>query len=95
MLSTVLKLPEEIQQDIATKAKALRRSKKISQKELSNRSGVSFGSIKRFEISGKISLDSLLKIALVLDSLAPFEQLFMPDTSLPKSLDELMKKSDL
>ena len=41
------------------------------------------GSLKRFEKSGQISLDSLLKIAFTLKSLAEFEQLF-PAKEIPK-----------
>lgn len=48
------------------------------------------GSLKRFEKSGQISLDSLLKIAFTLKSLAEFEQLF-PAKEIPKSLDDLFK----
>lgn len=43
---------------------------------LADKSGVSYGSIKRFESIGEISLTSLLKIAIVLDCTDEFEQLF-------------------
>ena len=39
----------------------------ISQEKLSSMSGVSYGSIKRFETTGQISLISLTKIAMALD----------------------------
>ena len=39
----------------------------ISENELSSMSGVSYGSIKRFETTGQISLISLTKIAMALD----------------------------
>ena len=48
----------------------------MSQKSLSEKSGVSLGSIKRFETSGEISLKHLLKLALVLDALDEFHNLF-------------------
>ena len=38
-----------------------------SQEKLSSMSGVSYGSIKRFEATGQISLISLTKIAMALD----------------------------
>ena len=53
-----------------------RKDMKITQKKLSDISGVSYGSIKRFELTGEISLRSLLKIASKLDSLEDFEKLF-------------------
>ncbi|MEM9858835.1 MAG: helix-turn-helix transcriptional regulator, partial [Bacteroidota bacterium] len=72
------------------RAKALRKAHGLSQSQLAEKSGVSFGSIKRFERSGKISLESLLKIAFVLDALASFEQLFPPKPFMPGSLDEII-----
>lgn len=51
---------------IAKREKALRRRRKISQEELSRISGVSLGSIKRFETSGHISLVSLARISMAL-----------------------------
>lgn len=84
------KLPKELILDIASRAKSLRKIHGFSQAELAERSGVSMGSLKRFEKSGQISLDSLLKIAFTLKSLAEFEQLF-PAKEIPKSLDDLFK----
>ena len=71
-----LKTPYEVSIKIAEKAKAKRKYMKLTQQQLSDKSGVSLGSLKRFERTGEISLSSLLKIALVLDSLKEFERLF-------------------
>lgn len=54
----------------------LRRRKKISQKELAARSGVSLGSLKRFEQTGEISLQSLTKLAIALGVEGELETLF-------------------
>ena len=70
------KTPKEIDRDIAGRIRSIRRRRKISQKRLSEKSGVSLGSVKRFESSGEISLLSLLKIATVLDCADGFEALF-------------------
>ncbi len=48
----------------------------ITQKELSNKSGVSYGSIRRFESTGNISLTSLLKISNTIGLLIDFNELF-------------------
>ena len=45
-------------------------------KSLSEKLGVSLGSIKRFENSGEISLKHILKLTLVLDALDEFHNLF-------------------
>ena len=71
-----LKNPYDVSIKIAEKAKAARKYMKLTQQQLSDKSGVSLGSLKRFERTGEIFLSSLLKIALVLDSLKKFERLF-------------------
>ncbi|MCR4674653.1 MAG: helix-turn-helix domain-containing protein [Lachnospiraceae bacterium] len=62
----VWETPEEIDKALAGRFREIRRRRKISQQELSNTSGVSYGSIKRFESTGNISLSSLTKLALAL-----------------------------
>ena len=57
---------EEVIKDIAKRLKNIRKEKKISQEQLWYLSGVSLGSIKRFERTGNISLVSLVKIAFAL-----------------------------
>lgn len=93
MLSLNILTPEEHLTQIAEHAKNKRLSLNLSQQNLSLRSGVSLGSIKRFERSGKISLESLLKLALVLKSLESFNSLFAKDPleSFP-SIDAILKQ---
>ena len=67
MINLYQKTWTEINNDIAQKIVRLRKRKKITQKQLAARSGVSLGSLKRFEQSGEISLQSLTKIAIALD----------------------------
>ena len=56
--------------------KVARKSKKLTQKQLAERTDVSYGSIRRFERTGEISLLSLVKIANALDCLEDFNELF-------------------
>jgi transcriptional regulator with XRE-family HTH domain len=49
-----------------------------TQKELARRSGVSYGSIKRFETKCEISFHSLVKLAFYLDCLDGVDNLFLP-----------------
>ncbi len=67
---------EEINQKLAMRIRCVRRRRKISQEKLSSMSGVSFGSLKRFEATGKISLLSLTKLALALGCADEIRQLF-------------------
>jgi len=89
MLSFLPKTPHDITEELRAKFKARRKSLNYTQDELSSRSGVSLGSLKRFESSGKISLESLLKLALVLECLEDFSGLCEVDEKIPKSLDEI------
>ena len=80
----------EINNDIAQKIVRLRKRKKITQKQLAARSGVSLGSLKRFEQSGEISLQSLTKIAIALDVEGELENLFenVPFASIEEVMNE-------
>lgn len=92
MISINLFTPQEMLKTIASKAKAKRLSLNLSQQTVSERSGVSYGVLKKFERTGQISLASLLKLALALGALHDFAQLFAP--SKPEeavSLDALIK----
>lgn len=60
------KTPKEIQLEIAKNVRMKRKDLKLTQEKFAEKSGVSFGSIKRFENTGEISLFSLVKIAMVL-----------------------------
>ena len=89
----MIKLPSEIMQDIAASARARRLALNLTQEGLRVRSGVSLGTIKKFERTGKISLESLLTIAMALGATREFESLF-PIMPLPGalSLDALLKQ---
>ena len=76
MISLYQKTWKEINNEVASNVQKLRKRKKISQKELAERSGVSLGSIKRFEQTGEISLQSLTKIAIALRAEDELELLF-------------------
>ena len=67
MINLYQKTWKEINNEIADRLVKLRKRKKITQKELAVKSGVSLGSLKRFEQSGEISLQSLTKLAIALD----------------------------
>lgn len=82
------KNPSDLLREIALKHKTLRKQTGLSQSDLASRSGVSFGSIKRFEATGQISLVSLLKLAAILHRLNDFDKLFEPIENL-EEIDKL------
>lgn len=61
---------------IVERMKKRRKQMKLSQKQLSQKSGVTYASLRRFEATGEISFSSLLKIAHALDALKDFENIF-------------------
>ncbi|MCL2720980.1 MAG: helix-turn-helix domain-containing protein [Treponema sp.] len=78
----------DIKQRLSQRIRIRRREGKISQAELAGKSGVSLGSIKRFENSGEISLTSLLRIAVVLGYETDFDRLF--ERKNYQSIDEII-----
>lgn len=73
---TLFKQPNDVKMELAQKIKRIRKSKGYTQQELAKRTQVSYGSIKRFEQTGEISLIHLLEIARILDVLEDFDLLF-------------------
>ena len=72
------KLPSDILISISQNVVILRKEKGWTQLDLAEKSDVSYGSIKRFEQSGQISFESLLKIAESLNRLSEFENILLP-----------------
>ena len=90
MLSFLPKNSSDIMQELKVKFKERRRTLGYTQSELATRSGVSLGSLKRFESSGQISLESLLKLALILECLEDFEEVCLAKKKIPQSIEELL-----
>lgn len=72
----IFETTEEIMLGVANRFKKLRKTKKISQKDMALMSNVSYGTIKRFETSGEISLHSLIKLCVSLDVVDEIQKLF-------------------
>ena len=73
-----LRTPDQISTDLAERLRDLRLAKGWRQVTLAERSGVSLGSLRRFEASGRVSLQNLLKLAFALGRLDDFEDLLQP-----------------
>lgn len=84
-----LKTPDEINTEIAGRIREIRRMRKMSQETLASRSGVSLGSVKRFESTGQISLISLTKISIALGLDKDLERLF--DAPQYSSIEEVIR----
>ena len=91
-LLNVIKSPKEISQDLADRVKQNRIRRNFTQQELAERSGVSFGSVKRFEQTGEISLKHLIMISKVLRCSPQFDLLFPVHQY--ESMEELLKEKE-
>ncbi len=82
---------EELDKKIADRVRQIRKRRSISQQKLAEMSNVSYGSVKRFESTGQISLISLTKIATALGIADDLRNLF---TEIPyRNIQEVINES--
>jgi transcriptional regulator with XRE-family HTH domain len=94
MLSINIQTPISVMQQLKERFREKRLFMELTQEGLAKRSGVSLGSVKRFESSAEISLKSLLKISLVLECLDDFTEIAQEKPQQVGSIDELLKVKD-
>ena len=90
MRSYVWETAEEINAALAERMRTIRKRRGISQQQLSEESGVSYGSLKRFESTGQISLLSLTRLAMALNCTDQIKNLFADVPYL--SMEEVMRE---
>ena len=79
---------EEMNLALAKRLRGIRKRRGYSQEALSEMSGVSYGSLKRFETTGQISLLSLTKLTVALGCADEIRRLF---TDVPyRSIEEVI-----
>ncbi len=76
MVAFVWETPEEINLALSGRLCGIRKRQGLSQRQLAEKSNVSFGSIKRFETSGQISLIFLTKLAVALNCADEIKSIF-------------------
>ncbi|MBR5910807.1 MAG: helix-turn-helix transcriptional regulator [Bacteroidales bacterium] len=91
ILSFDIVSPEGKAKALAQRAKTRRLEMNLTQEGLSMRSGLPLATYRRFERTGKISLDGLLHVAYALDALNDFDQVFA--THKYATLDEAINAS--
>ena len=84
----MINTPNTIAQQVAKNFRNARKKMKITIKELSERSGVSYSSIRRFEKTGEISFMSLIKIASILNMENQIADLF--PQPMPTTIEEVL-----
>ena len=92
IFNDLMKTPETYLLQIAQRERMIRKKNRFSRKYLSKKSNVSYGSLKRFEETGNISLASLIKIAIALDCVEDFETLFR--ARMPESIEDIINGTD-
>ena len=89
ILSLIGRTPDEMMRSISQRVKERRLEKNFTQMTLASRAGLTLASYRRFELTGEISLRSLVMIASALDMTSEFETLFSTPTY--QSIDQLLK----
>lgn len=90
MLTFSMTSPADVIKGISERIRRRRLDLELTQRELAARAGVSYGSLRLFEETGKISLEALVKLAFVLEGEAEFEHLFPPRP--PKTIDDVVDR---
>ena len=82
---------EEMDAALAKRIRGIRKRRRLTQQDLSERSGVSLGTLKRFETTGQISLLSLTKLAIALGCEKEIRSLF--DNVVYESIEEVIDEN--
>lgn len=86
----IFETPSDIAIKMAQKLKSIRKRRKITQKQLAARSNVSYATLRKFEKTGQISLESFIKISMELGLLNELSNLFSDPTY--NSIDEVINE---
>lgn len=87
------KTPQELRMELAERFSKLRLLRNLSRKSLSEASGVPAISIKKFEHTGEISMQSFIALSIALDKVADIESLYQKSD--PQNVEELKNKNRL
>ena len=68
--------PTDVTKRLADKIKSIRKRKKITQKQLAARSNVSYATLRKFEKTGQVSLESFVKLSMELGLVSELNHLF-------------------
>ena len=86
----IFETPSDVAIKMAQKLKSIRKRRKITQKQLAARSNVSYATLRKFEKTGQISLESFIKISMELGLLNELSNLFSDPTY--NSIEEVINE---
>ena len=67
---------QSVVSDLVDRYKKRLKELRMTRMELSRKSGVSYGSLRRFEATGEISLTSLIKVCKIMGCMEDFNHIF-------------------
>lgn len=79
---------------IAENIRARRLSMELTQEDLAERSGVPLPTLRKFEQKGAISLESFLKLLMVVGEVEELINILKPSKPVFKSIDDVLKGAD-
>ena len=82
--------PSDVAIRLADKIKSIRKRRKITQKQLAGRSNVSYATLRKFEATGQLSLESFIKLVMELGLKDELDNLF--STPVYNSIDEVINE---
>jgi len=92
MLSLISTFRAQIK--IASHIRGRRLSLELTQEGLAERSGVPLATLRKFEQKGSISLESLLKLLLVVGGMEEMIEVLKPSKPVFASIDEVLKDTN-
>ncbi|MBP3240369.1 helix-turn-helix domain-containing protein [Oribacterium sp. P6A1] len=84
-------MPSDVTKRLASRMKNIRKRKKLTQKQLAGRSNVSYATLRKFESTGQISLESFVKLAMELGVVNEINELFTRPVY--NSIEEVINES--
>ena len=85
----ILETPCEMAIGVAERFRSIRKEKKITLKEVSEKSGVPYSTLRRFESKGEISFLAFVKITSAIDEDEAIRSLFVGH--IPGSIEEVIR----
>lgn len=82
----------DVQQALAAHLRRLRKQAKLSRQAMAERSTVPAATIKKFELTGQISLRQMLLLWECLDDLRRIQQLTREQAQAPKTIAEVLAR---
>ncbi len=88
MLDLNFSTPEEIVQRLCQRLRTERLAQEMSQADVAGRAGVGINTVSNLEAGRNVSLESLVRLAMVLVRAQEFDSLFLPKLN---SLDDIRR----